>query len=113
MRWFGKSWGAPVNESCEECPVPAGRACGYCDKPLREDSQGLLLPFLGSPADPKDLPYHLKCFLESVGVKGGPQRPVLRTNGFKGHSVRPPSQGVSSEGPESGEPAFKDGPGKK
>lgn len=72
MKWFGKSWGAPVNESCEESRVPAGRACGYCDKPIKEDSQGLLLLFSGERDDPPDLPYHLDCFRESVGI--GPSK---------------------------------------
>ena len=125
MKWFGKSWGAPVNEG-EECVVPAGRACGHCKEFIQGDSQGVKLPFSGERDDPPDIPYHLECFEEMLGagpskavpgaraLKRDSQRPIMRANGFKGHSVRPPPPGVSlKEGPEDGEPGLKDGPGKK
>jgi len=68
MLWFGKSWGAPICESTGQTDTPVGRDCGYCDKAIQEGQRGLILPFAGAETDPKDLPYHLQCFLMSVGV---------------------------------------------
>lgn len=86
MRWFGKSWGAPVCVEGRHVEPPIGIGCAGCDAAIGESDQGVLLPFVGAEADdPKVvrrrevpggvegletcetwLAYHLVCFLESV-----------------------------------------------
>ena len=71
MKWFGASWGAPVCEPQDHVPCPEGRECPMCLKALQAGDQGVLLPFLGARegGDPPDQPYHIRCFLKSVGVE--------------------------------------------
>lgn len=71
MKWFGESWGAPVCYAAEHAPTPIGKLCGYCPHSIRPGDQGLLLPYL-DPAEStvwRDLPFHLVCFLRSVGAE--------------------------------------------
>lgn len=68
MLWFGESWGAPVCVSTDSTDTPVGRDCGFCNEPIKDGDRGLLLPFMGAETEPKDLPYHLRCFLQSVGA---------------------------------------------
>lgn len=66
MKWFGESWGAPVNKTNDQVDPPLGLFCAVCSDSIKKGERGLLLPFSGGPDDPPDLPYHLKCFLGSV-----------------------------------------------
>lgn len=68
MKWFGKSWGAPVCATEDQVEVPVGKLCGFCKELIREDSRGLVMPFLGSPTDDKEMVTHLFCFKRSVGI---------------------------------------------
>jgi hypothetical protein len=68
VKWFGKTWGAPVCEESDHVATPVGSACTVCGQEVIEGQRGLLLPFCGNPGDPPELPYHLQCFLASVGV---------------------------------------------
>lgn len=66
MRWFGRSWGAPVNEDGEQVPVPVGSACFRCGRLVDEDDQGVELPY-APPSGPLTLePWHRACFLASL-----------------------------------------------
>lgn len=67
MKWFGESWGAPVCVPENHAPVP-GERCVVCDKQFWEDDQGIILPFVGGPDDPPELPYHLACFRTALGL---------------------------------------------
>lgn len=67
MKWFGESWGAPVCAPEDHAPVPGG-ACTVCEELFKAADQGLILPFLGGPGDPSELPYHLGCFREALGI---------------------------------------------
>ena len=82
MKWFGKSWKAPICRTTEHVETPKGY-CVECGGDIQEDDQGLLIPFTG-PLDGLEkfvttdanevqnyIVYHLDCFLESVGVKRG------------------------------------------
>ena len=44
MRWFGKYWGAPVNETTPGAPVPLGERCAACDNPIEATDRGFLIP---------------------------------------------------------------------
>lgn len=44
MRWFGESWGAPVNDETQHVPTPVGSKCYLCTKPITESSVGFAFP---------------------------------------------------------------------
>lgn len=44
VRWFGEPWQAIVcRDSTLRTPVPRGRACVGCDKPIGSADQGLVM----------------------------------------------------------------------
>lgn len=53
VKWFGRSWGAPVcdPEDHEETPLEA--RCGKCDVPIHEGKQ-------------RRIAYHLDCWLKKI-----------------------------------------------
>jgi hypothetical protein len=61
MRWFGETWGAPVNEECEHAPTPVGEQCLECERVINDGQQGVLLPYMDVEAA-----YHRLCFLRLV-----------------------------------------------
>ena len=73
--WFGKSWGAPVNESCNEASVPVGQPCHWCPKSIGADSQGFLMI---NATSAQYEPVHRSCMME---ITLGPQwRDLLSTS---------------------------------
>jgi len=46
MKWFGESWGAPVNETCARIEVPDGECCPRCQRSIRPGDQGLQLQWV-------------------------------------------------------------------
>lgn len=67
MQWFGESWNAPVCETVEHARTPVGQLCFQCNKAIRESDRGLLIPLAGD-GEPLIYPWHLRCFLQAVGV---------------------------------------------
>lgn len=67
MLWFGKSWGAPACDPDDHRPTPVGEACAYCDGPIADDAQGVLIPHLDHERASLR-PWHLGCFLRSMGL---------------------------------------------
>jgi hypothetical protein len=70
MRWFGKSWGAPVCTPESEAPRPSA-PCAHCGGAIGEHDSGVILPFAGGPGDPPELPYHRLCLLDALGLGRG------------------------------------------
>lgn len=69
MKWFGKSWGAPVcKDAAKQVPVPVGQRCAFCDRDIEKRDRGFVLPFVGDPTGGGSAVYHLDCLLFSVGV---------------------------------------------
>lgn len=68
MRWFGRSWGAPVNTSVPQCDTPVGELCAHCTKPIAPYDQGIVLPGLDVA-----LIYHYRCFTEMIGLGKQPR----------------------------------------
>lgn len=72
MRWFGTSWGAPVNEYCEHAETPVGENCFDCGRAILETDAGFLIPHfeysgsLRSPHTFTEHPHHRKCFLRTI-----------------------------------------------
>lgn len=67
MKWFGRSWGAPVCAPEDQAPLPDA-PCVCCESRFKADDQGVILPFVGGPDDPPELPYHLACFRDALGL---------------------------------------------
>lgn len=42
MRWFGESWGAPMNDDCPQVDVPFGAQCIHCLELIDEDDRGVV-----------------------------------------------------------------------
>lgn len=62
MRWFGESWGAPVNDDVPHAPTPAGEPCLFCAKPILEDDQGYLVPGITD----YEHPAHYDCMMDNL-----------------------------------------------
>lgn len=65
MKWFGPSWGAPINDEMEEAPTPDWE-CLRCGEEFDEDDQGVVMPFEGDPDERGEAAYHLHCFRECI-----------------------------------------------
>lgn len=68
MKWFGESWGAAACEPSEHADIPIGQKCEYCEIEIRDGDEGVILPCSGAVAF-YFIPYHLNCFLETLGIK--------------------------------------------
>jgi len=66
VRWFGESWGAPINDPRAEVPVPLTDLCEACRDSFNAASQGIQMPYVGREAPAS---YHLTCWLRSIGVQ--------------------------------------------
>ena len=63
--WFGKDWGAPACDPEEHVATPVGRQCCYCDKTIKADDQGFVVPGVTQQGFTHVI-YHLDCMLRSV-----------------------------------------------
>jgi hypothetical protein len=63
VQYFGKRYGAPAFEFAKKVRAPVGEKCDYCDEPIVEGDNGILLragdPYARSPRGA----YHLACYL--------------------------------------------------
>lgn len=64
MRWFGKSWGAPVNE-LPKGPVPVDQPCQRCGVAIEANDRGVTLPRFDE-LTVENAHYHIDCFIRSV-----------------------------------------------
>ena len=58
IRWFGKSWGAPLCVECERVKVPVGAICSWCEEPISENDQGIF--YSNGPVA------HYECFMRGI-----------------------------------------------
>ncbi len=77
MKWFGESWQAPLNETCERAETPVGQKCSSCTKPIEDHDRGVLIPAFRKRNEGElggtgllsawtDEPMHLRCLMETV-----------------------------------------------
>lgn len=72
MRWFGHKYDAPAWEDMPDQPVIViGQNCIQCGQELGPDDDGVTVPN-GSTGKP--VPFHLRCFLDNLGLRGTPRR---------------------------------------
>lgn len=67
MKWFGESWGGPVCAPEGKVPRPSAQ-CAHCNGSFGEHDCGVILPFVGGPEDPPELPYHRLCLAAALGI---------------------------------------------
>lgn len=65
VRWFGESWGAPINDPRARIETPAAEKCIDCSRWIMNDDQGVRIP------SREFVYYHLDCFLRDIGVSQG------------------------------------------
>jgi hypothetical protein len=58
MKWFGVSWGAPMNEECPNVPPPVGERCVHCEEGIVAADSGVI--YANGPVA------HRNCFLRGV-----------------------------------------------
>jgi hypothetical protein len=58
MKWFGVSWGAPMNDECPEVPPPVGEICQHCGEGIVAADSGVV--YANGPV------MHRNCFLRSA-----------------------------------------------
>lgn len=72
MKWFGKSWGAPVCDYAEWCVTPIGEPCLDCQKRITEHDCGFVVPLIESVDWNTEMArvslrcYHRACFVKNV-----------------------------------------------
>lgn len=75
MKWFGRSWGAPVCDPRDHVDTPVGEIC-YGHAHMHEgrelidaDDDGVLIPYYGEDAPLTNrIAYHLDCWLHEIGA---------------------------------------------
>ena len=67
LRWFGASWGAPVNDPRAEIPTPTGEKCIYCHLRIGPHDNGISIPYMDDGFATTRAAYHRECFLASIG----------------------------------------------
>lgn len=70
MRWFGRSWGAPVCVLRTRVATPVGESCPSCARVIVTGDDGFVVPFYaGREGPPTELYYHRACFLRTLGIE--------------------------------------------
>ena len=67
IRWWGKSWNAPVNHPLAEIPVPVGDSCARCNRTIVDGDQGITVPHMPFPPDTRTTSsWHFKCWMHEI-----------------------------------------------
>jgi hypothetical protein len=70
VRWFGRSWNAPINDPRAEIPVPTGKLCIHCSKDIEASDSGVRLVHMGrigdSPARQAFSHFHFDCWMNNI-----------------------------------------------
>jgi hypothetical protein len=68
VRWFGQSWGAPVNDPRAHMSVPLGEWCIHCKVHFDHGDQGFGIAAHTSIAANGQVFYHRNCLFDEIGV---------------------------------------------
>jgi len=69
IKWFGESWGAPINEQAQRVGTPIDQNCIACTKPIYWGDQGFVVAYLGIGAERSgEVVYHKDCFFKDIGI---------------------------------------------
>ena len=69
VRWFGPSWGAPINDPRTHIETPLLIQCIGCDGWFHEGDQGITTAATPSIAPIGYVGYHLDCFRREIGIQ--------------------------------------------
>lgn len=61
VRWFGKTWHAPVNDPRTQVLTPIGAKCVECGIEIGDNASGLVL-------NAGAVVYHRECFFRALGL---------------------------------------------
>lgn len=67
VRWYGRTWLAPVCRLDAHVNTPVGSPCMDCRVPVEAGEQGVTIPYQHDDTVDQ-VPFHLDCFLRSIGV---------------------------------------------
>jgi len=79
LRWFGQSWGAPINAGCAQQATPVGWRCPRCKQPVEAGDSGVTVLMMRAPTEQERaqlggvtfavgerVAYHVDCHLRGV-----------------------------------------------
>lgn len=81
--YFGKAWNRNIAACHPQTATPVGTPCFYCEEPVADGDQGLIIPCGMVP-----LPIHLDCHLRQIIGSVGHQR--KRCSCYGGTEEDPP-----------------------
>lgn len=64
MKYFGVAWN-PFILSLSKAETPTGEICAWCDEPIEEQNNGLIIPHFGEN-EAIEHSYHSECFVRTV-----------------------------------------------
>jgi hypothetical protein len=74
VKWFGDHWSAPINTNAPKVEPPTGQVCIRCRKGFLPEHRGIIVfnyelrGKLFLPGRSTESAFHLRCFLEEIGV---------------------------------------------
>lgn len=68
VRWFGPTWGAPINDPRAEISVPLGENCIACEEAFDHGDEGVAIAASVEIAENGQVFYHRWCFFEELGI---------------------------------------------
>jgi len=69
VRWFGATWGAPVNDPRAHIPTPIGEKCTRCGEIFNDRDNGISIPYSDLESFATRIAYHRACFLADIGAR--------------------------------------------
>lgn len=65
VRWFGRTWRAPVCDPRAHIETPVGHICPFDGADIEPNDRGISVPNMNG----ERTSYHLACFLYSIGAR--------------------------------------------
>lgn len=65
VRWFGRSWFAPICDPRSHVDTPVGARCARCDMKVTDRDRGVTIPYSSGKTR---IPWHLNCWLHELGI---------------------------------------------
>ena len=65
IKWFGETWGAPINRDDNKVSTPVDGVCLFCNGGIGCVHRGVMIMHHGVATN-EYRPAHINCFLESV-----------------------------------------------
>lgn len=66
MKWFGKTWGAPICSVVDKIETPVGEQCSLCEKTIDIGDCGFVLLAVGIGGTLKARGYHRDCLYRNM-----------------------------------------------